>query len=176
MKSRFLWHSFAILIALCAPALAQKLEVITPNGQKQVVTMSGGATINSSGAITLAGVPSQTSAIVCTVDGAGSAITTGTKGDIYIPFACTITRATVLADTTGSIVFDVWKDTYANYPPTIADTITASAKPTISASTKGQVTTLTGWTTSVAAGDTIRFNVDSASTVTKATLILSITK
>ena len=33
--------------------------------------------------------------------------------------------------TSGSIVIDVWKDTYANFPPIVADTITASAKPTL---------------------------------------------
>lgn len=107
-----------------------------------------------------------------TIDGGGSAITTGVKGDVEVPFACTINRATMLADQTGSIVIDVWKDTYANYPPTVADTITASAKPTISSAVKSQDSTLTGWTTAVTAGDTIRFNVDSATTITRVTLIL----
>jgi hypothetical protein len=107
-----------------------------------------------------------------TIDGGGSVITTGVKGDIEVPFACTINRATMLADQSGSIVIDVWKDTYANYPPTVADTITASAKPTISSATKSQDSTLTGWTTAVTAGDTIRFNVDSATTITRVTLVI----
>ena len=110
------------------------------------------------------------------IDGSGSTITTGIKGDLEIPFACTINRVTLLADQSGSIVIDIWKDTYANYPPTVADTITASAKPTITTATKSQDATLTGWTTSIAAGDTLRFNVDSVTTIQRVTLALKVTK
>jgi hypothetical protein len=117
-----------------------------------------------------------TNSITFIIDGGGSAITTGVKGDLEIPFACTITRATLLADQSGSIVVDIWKDTYANYPPTVADTITASAKPTISTATKSQDSTLTGWTTTIAAGDTLRFNVDSITTCTRVTLSLKVTR
>jgi len=115
-------------------------------------------------------------AIAFVIDGGGSAIATGVKGDLMIPFDCTIASATVLADQSGSIVIDVWKDTYANFPPTSADTITASAKPTLSSAAKSQDATLTGWTTSISAGQTLRFNVDSASTVTRVTLILKAVK
>lgn len=109
------------------------------------------------------------------IDGGGAAISTGIKGDLYIPFACVINEWTLLADQSGSIVIDIWKDTYANYPPTIADTIVASAKPTISSANKGQSSTLTGWTTSIAAGSILRFNVDSAATIQRATLALKVT-
>jgi hypothetical protein len=108
------------------------------------------------------------------IDGGGAAITTGIKGDVEIPDAGTITSVRLLADQSGSIVIDIWKDTYANFPPTDADSITASAPPTISSATKSQDTTLTGWTTSVAAGDILRFNVDSATTITRVTLSLQI--
>ncbi len=111
-----------------------------------------------------------------TIDGGGSAITTGLKGYVECPYAGTIVAATLVADQSGSIVIDVWKDTYANFPPLVADTITASAKPTLSSAQKSQDTTLTGWTTSVAAGDVFGFNVDSATTVTRVTLILKINK
>lgn len=114
-----------------------------------------------------------TQTLTFVIDGGGSAITTGIKGDVEVPFACTINQVTLLADTSGSIVVDIWKDTYANYPPTGADSITASAKPTISAATKSQDSTLTGWTTSVTAGDILRFNVDSAATITRVTVLVS---
>jgi hypothetical protein len=109
------------------------------------------------------------------IDGGGSAITTGIKGDLHIPFACTITAVTMLADQSGSIVVDIWKDTYGNYPPTGADTITASAKPTITTAVKSQDTTLTGWTTSISAGDTLRYNVDSITTLTRVSVQLTVT-
>lgn len=102
------------------------------------------------------------------IDGGGATITTGIKGDFVVPYACTIVGVTALADQSGSIVVDVWKDSYANFPPTDSpDSITASAPITISAATKSQDSTLTGWTTSLAAGDVLRFNVDSVSSITR---------
>jgi hypothetical protein len=115
-------------------------------------------------------------AITFIIDGGGSAISTGVKGDLEIPFACTIEEVTVLADQTGSIVVDIWRDSYANFPPTVADTITASAKPTLSSANKTQNATLTGWTTSLNAGDILRFNVDSAATVQRVSIILQVRK
>jgi len=117
-----------------------------------------------------------TAALEFIIDGGGATITTGIKGDLEVPFACTITQSTLLADQSGSIVVDIWKDTYANFPPTDADSITASATPTISSATKAQDSTLTGWTTSIAAGDTIRFNVDSATTIQRVTLSLKVNR
>jgi hypothetical protein len=117
-----------------------------------------------------------TSSIMLIIDGGGSAITTGIKGDIEVPFACTITAWEVLADQSGSIVIDVWKDTYANFPPTVGDTITGTEKPTLSSAAKNQDTNLTSWTTSVSANDILRFNVDSATTVTRVTLSLTVTR
>lgn len=111
-----------------------------------------------------------------TIDGGGSTITTGRRGAIEIPFACTITAVRVFADQTGSIVLDIWKDSYANYPPTIGDSITASAKPTISSATKSQDTTLSGWTTTFAAGDIAVIYVDSCTSITKATISLTLAK
>lgn len=110
------------------------------------------------------------------IDNNGLAITTGIKGDLVIPFNCDIVEWTLLADQSGSIVFDIWKDTYANFPPTVGDSITASAKPTISSSTKGQSSTLTGWTVSCLSGDILRLNVDSVSTIQRVTLFLKLAR
>ena len=115
--------------------------------------------------------------LVFIIDGGGATITTGVKGFLPpLPFACTITVATALADQSGSIVVDIWKDTYANYPPTDADTITAAAPVTISAATKSQDSTLTGWTVSLAAGDILGFNVDSVTTIQRLAIGLKVTK
>ena len=122
----------------------------------------------------------RTRQITMIIDGGGSVITTGCKGFVACPFTGTITGARLLSSdgsgpaTSGSIVIDVWKDTYANYPPTVADTITASAKPTITTATKSDDTTLTGWTTSVTAGDVFGFNVDSVTSLIRVTLQLTI--
>lgn len=118
----------------------------------------------------------ETASLEFIIDGGGAAISTGIKGDLEIPFGCTITRATMVADQTGSIVVDVWVDTYANFPPSDADSITASAPLTISSGTKTQDTTLTGWGTSLASGSIMRFNVDSCTTTTRVTVSLFVTK
>lgn len=117
-----------------------------------------------------------TATIACVLDGGGAAIAVGTKVYLEVPFACTITGWTIIADQSGSIVVDVWKDVYANYPPTVADTIAGSEKPTISAATKGQDLSLTTWTLPVAAGDIIAFNVDSCTTITRATVSLRVAR
>jgi hypothetical protein len=114
--------------------------------------------------------------IGCTFDGGGSALIAGTTCDVLIPYDCTITAATLLGDQTGSLVVSVWSDTYVAYPPTAGDNIAGSAPPTISAALASRDTTLTGWTTSLVAGRTIRFRVTSCATITRATLTLEVTK
>jgi hypothetical protein len=64
----------------------------------------------------------------------------------------------------------------SNFPPTVADTITASAKPTLSSAQKSTDSTLTGWTKTLSAGDYILANVDSASTLEKAVLTINVTR
>lgn len=124
----------------------------------------------------LASNTAPTVALGFIIDGGGSTITTGNKRGIYIPFACTITGWNIGLDQSGSIVIDIWKDTEANYPPTVADTITASAKPTVTTATHAASTTLTGWTTTIAAGNWLFFNVDSVTSATWANITLTVTK
>lgn len=118
----------------------------------------------------------QTEAFQITFDGSGSALTVGTKNRIHIPYACTITKIYMYADQTGSAVLDVWKDSYSNYPATVAGTITASAKPTISSAAKSTDSTLTGWTTSISADDHLVVNVNSCSTITWLKLVIVVTR
>lgn len=110
------------------------------------------------------------------IDNRGSAIGTGVKADVRIPFACTVAGWTLVADQTGSIVIDVWRDTYANFPPVVGDSIAGSEKPTLSSASKNQDLSLSTWTTSLAEGDILRFNVDSVSTVTRVALSLHLTR
>jgi hypothetical protein len=79
------------------------------------------------------------------------------------------------APVTGSCVLDLWKVNYSSYPPTVTNTITASAKPTISSDNKNQSSTLTGWTTSISANDTLAARINSISTATKIVLFLEVT-
>lgn len=139
----------------------------------------GRATAAAAVAITFPAQTTRYMTVGLVIDGAGSTISTGIKGYVRFPSAGTIVSATLLsidsAPIAGSIVIDIWKDTLANWPPTVADTITASAKPTLSTATSYEDTTLTGWTTAVAAGDVFGFKVDSASGgITKVILELKV--
>ena len=80
------------------------------------------------------------------------------------------------ADQTGSIVVDIWKDTYANFPPTNADTITSVTPPTITTAQKSQDSTLTNWTTSISEGDILAYTVDSCTNITRVTVSLKAIK
>lgn len=122
-----------------------------------------------------------TDAIQYVIDGGGTVLSTGLKGFIVVPYACTITKATLLADQLGSIVVDVYKCTFAQFDsgithPVSGESITASAKPTISTAYSDQDTTLTGWTTSVAANSVLAFNVDSVTDIERITIALEITR
>ena len=108
------------------------------------------------------------------MDGGGLALVAGTQGDLQIPTGYTITEANLFGDQTGSIVVDIQKATYAGFP-TFAS-ITASEKPTLSTAQKSTNTTLTGWTTDIAAGDILRIIIDSVTTCERVTLSLKVVR
>jgi hypothetical protein len=108
-------------------------------------------------------------------DGSG-VVAGGVHGDYEVPYACVIQKVDLLADQIGNLVVDIWKDSYANFPPTIADTITAAAKPTLAGTIKSTDSTLTGWIKDIAAGDILRFNVDSSLTLTRVLLSLTVVR
>jgi hypothetical protein len=116
----------------------------------------------------------KTRAITFTVNGNGSAPATGVAGDLYIPYACTITAATLLGSVSGSIVLDVWAQAFSSGVPTVTQSIVASDPPTLSSAQSAQDTTLTGWATAIAASTWMRINVNSASTLTWAVLVLTV--
>jgi len=104
------------------------------------------------------------------IDGDGVAITTGVKGHVVIDADYTITGWTVIADQSGSIVVDVNRATYANFPTT--SSIAGTELPTLSSAQKNEDLTLTSWTTTLNARDVLEFEVDSATSVTLVTVAL----
>lgn len=115
-------------------------------------------------------------AISLSLNGGGSTITTGYKSFTTVTFSGEILEYTILADRTGSIVIDVWKDSYGNFPLTTGDSICASSKPTLATGIKNTDSTLTSWTKTFSAGDVFGFNVDSVSGVTNVNLTLKVKK
>lgn len=122
------------------------------------------------------GAVAMTDSIVATFDGGGTAITPSYQCDVFVPYACEITACRLFADITGSIEIDIYADSFSNYPPTLSDSIVASAKPEIVSDIKSEDTTLTGWTTTISAGTILRFNIDSCFGITRATLSLQVTR
>lgn len=112
----------------------------------------------SSGAVTTNQI---TQPITTIFDGAGSAVAAGVIEYTYIPFACIIVGSALFSDLSCTAVVDVWVDVEANYPPTVADTIVASAPPTLTAALFSKDTTLTGWSISIAAGSFVAVKVTS---------------
>lgn len=134
-------------------------------GTADQITVNDGSGVSANPTISLA-TNAKRVQFGITIDGGGAVITTGVKGYLRVPVAMTITGWEITADQSGSTVIDVWKDTYANYPPTVADAI-FTTKPTLSSVIKNQnlAPTFVGAGATVAAGDYIAFNVDSATTV-----------
>lgn len=95
-----------------------------------------------------------------------SAITTSpaVKGAVGpIPAASTITGWTMFADASGSIVVDVLKAAYSALPP--SSSIAGTEKPTLASAQKNQDLSLSSWTNTLAEGDWLSFEVESATTV-----------
>ena len=85
----------------------------------------------------------------------------------YSKIARTITGVSILTlGGSGSCVVDIWKRPVGTYPPVVGDSICASAKPTISGGVTYTDVALTGWTTAIAAGDTLLFHLESNSIFT----------
>lgn len=104
------------------------------------------------------------------MDGGGSAITTGSKGYVRVDFDAWVYGWTLAADQVGSIVFDVKRCSYGDFPVTIS--IAGSEKPTLVAADKNEDLSLTTWTQKLVFGDILEFVVDSVATVTRVTLDL----
>lgn len=110
------------------------------------------------------------------IDGGTNVITTGQKGWVEWGFDALITGWTILGDVVGSIVVDVWKDSYGNFQPTVADSIAGTEKPTLTTAIKNQDLSLTSFQTTVVEGDIWAFNVDSVTSVKKVTIAFRFNK
>jgi hypothetical protein len=86
-------------------------------------------------------------------------VTTGGKGFKAGSYSGTIISWRLLADVASTITVDIWKT--SGSIPTNANSITASAKPTLVNGVTSNGNTLTGWTTSLAADDILKLEVES---------------
>ncbi|MFZ2072203.1 MAG: hypothetical protein WAV10_00775, partial [Minisyncoccia bacterium] len=103
-----------------------------------------------------------------TLDGQGGVVSTGSKGYVTIPYNGTITAWSVTNDISGSIQFDIKRSG--------TSIIGAGNKPLTSGAVSGTAAVSSWTSTTVTAGDIIEFVCDSASTVTRSTLVVYVTK
>lgn len=98
--------------------------------------------------------------------------------DVFVDYACEILKVTMISPSTGSCVVDIYNTSYSGYPTDLnaTNSITASAKPTISSSDKYQDDTLTGWSVSVSPNSFLRFKVDSATDLDELSIFLTVRK
>lgn len=106
------------------------------------------------------------------IDGGGAAITAGEKGYVRVPRS-TVTAWSLFADQPGNIVVDLWRSTYATFPPSDVDSLCPGAEPQLSSAQAAEDTDLSDWAdTTLDEGDILAINVDSADTVQRVTLCL----
>ena len=149
------------------------LGVVGPTGPAGSAGADGatGAT-GGTGPTGPAGVAVQ-SAVILFGDGT-NVITVGDKRRFSIPVAHTLTRWRILSSVSGSIVFSLWRDTFAAFQAgtlVAADEISTS-RPTLSAALGAEDSTITDWSEVGAAGDVYIANVESVTSCTDVVLEL----
>jgi hypothetical protein len=109
------------------------------------------------------------------IDGGGSTPTaTAIWGFFQMTFTGTITKIWMGGLPAGAIQFDIWKETEANWPPNVSDSICGVNKPKIAATNNdGVLTDFTGWTTTTfTVGDVVIIYIDSVTTITQCGLTI----
>jgi hypothetical protein len=115
-----------------------------------------------------------TRCITYVADGGGSPLSApNVVGDLYLPFACTLTGCTLLADEVGNLSADIWLAPFADYPPTVANSIIPEFATLVAQDAAQQ--DISGWTTVFPAGSTLRFQIEANDTIERLTIALTVT-
>lgn len=118
--------------------------------------------------------PGVAGAILVVLGDGEAPITVGSLVDIPAPpFSIRLTHWTLVSTLSGSISLDIYKDTYANFPPTAPDSATDTTPPYITSGIKneddvpgpiqlGGLPPAGGWDRDINNGDMLRVIVESA--------------
>jgi hypothetical protein len=88
------------------------------------------------------------------------------------PYSATIQSWKILGNASGSAQFDIWIAAFGSSLPTSANSIVASAPPILSSAVTATSSTLTGWTTGFAKGNTVCVSITSLSSLSSVALSL----
>lgn len=116
-----------------------------------------------------------TAGIEFVIDGGGSALATGLKGYLEVPFACTLLTWKLVSPQTGSATLDIFSDPYASFGANTS-MVGAGTKPSLTAANKNTSVPV-GWTSVlVPAGNLIGFNLSAVSGLNQLSISLKVQK
>ena len=113
--------------------------------------------------IALAAAADLTRTVNYVIDSGSLPMQTGDKGKLTIDVTGVIEQIRVLSDQTGDIVFEIEKCTFADYPNFTS--ITNGARVQLTNTDKYFDDVLNNWTTTIAAGEILRFDVISVNNI-----------
>ncbi len=143
----------------------------TISGDKVVFTTAP-ATNDDVVIIALAAAADLTRTVNYVIDSGSLPMQTGDKGKLTIDVTGVIENIRVLSDQTGDIVFEIEKCTFADYPNFTS--ITNGARVQLTNSDKYFDDVLNNWTSTITAGEILRFNVISVNNIRRLLISLKL--
>jgi len=122
--------------------------------------------------IALAAAADLTRTVNYVIDSGSLPMQLGDKGKLTIDVTGVIENIRVLADQTGDIVLDIGKASFADYPA--FNSITAGQRVQLTNSNKYFDDVLNNWTTTITAGDILRFDVISVNNIRRLLISLKL--
>ena len=122
--------------------------------------------------IALAAAADLTRTVNYVIDSGSLPMQTGDKGKLTIDVTGVIEQIRVLSDQTGDITFEIEKTTFANYPN--FSTITGGNRVQLTNTDKYFDDVLNNWTSTIVAGDILRFNVISVNNIRRILISLKL--
>ena len=144
---------------------------LSASGSSTAFLAQDASHVISARSIVAGDLPAKTVELVYIIDGGGSTPATGVYQSLNIPIGMTITSWVITADQSGSCVLDLKYCTNASFPGSLTS-ITASAKPTLSSAQIASSSTLTGWSTGLAAASQLQVSLSSVTSCTR--IVLSV--
>ncbi len=143
----------------------------TISGDKVIFTTAP-ATNDDVVIIALAAAADLTRTVNYVIDSGSLPMQTGDKGKLTIDVTGVIENIRVLSDQTGDIVFEIEKCTFADYPNFTS--ITNGARVQLTNSDKYFDDVLNNWTSTITAGEILRFNVISVNNIRRLLISLKL--
>ena len=122
--------------------------------------------------IALAAAADLTRTVNYVIDSGSLPMQTGDKGKLTIDVTGVIEQIRVLSDQTGDITFEIEKTTFADYPN--FSTMTGGNRVQLTNTDKYFDDVLNNWTTTITAGDILRFDVISVNNIRRLLISLKL--